>query len=71
MKRTKEKVVIDVIYTEDSGEVYFLAAEKGYKGLHLPAARQAESGLFLDSDELDIYLEENEESLEVVKDHRK
>ena len=73
-EKEKERVFIDVYHSEDGGhDIYQL---KSYGNVlrtwkeYGPADVTSNGGFFLDSDELDEFLEDHADKIEVVEDFR-
>ena len=71
----KQRCVVDVWNTEDGNELYQLFVEA--KGSKVPSLREIPNacmegnGFFTDTDELDNFLEENEDTIKIVEDYRR
>lgn len=70
MLNLKEKVYIDVFLTEDGYEIYFLGSHKEDGKGRIQADVCDSSGFFYDEDNLNSFLEENEDEIEIVEDYR-
>jgi hypothetical protein len=71
----KTKIVIDYVVSEDNYYIYKVLNYREVDGQCAPLwsdiYETLESGYFYDSDELDEWLETEEENIEVVIDYRK
>jgi len=67
--KTKEKVYVDVFNTEDSYTIFFLGSVKYQKQRFMADVCQ-DSGFFYYEDELNQFLEDNADEIEVVEDYR-
>ena len=73
-KEAKQKCFIDKWNTEDGRDLYQLCVQQ--RGLHNPHQREIPhacmegNGFFTDSDELDTFLADNEDTIKIVEDYR-
>ena len=74
-KKAKQKCYVDVWNTEDGNELYQVCVKpKGLYNPHglpeIPHACMEGNGFFTDSDELDTFLADNEDTIQIAEDYR-